>query len=76
MKRLALIALASFLGSTVLANAITVAPQSASSGVQLVMEKDKMKDEKMSKDTMKKDSMKKEDKMMKKDEMKKDEMKK
>ncbi len=69
MQRAATFAIAVLLSSTVLANAITVAPQSGPSGIQLVQ--DKMKDEKMSKDDkMKKDSMKKEDKM-KKDEMKK-----
>jgi pentapeptide MXKDX repeat protein len=76
MKRSALFALTALLASTALANAFTPAPQSAPSGVQLAMEKDKMsKDEKMSKDKMKKDKMKKDsmkkDSMMKKDEMKK-----
>lgn len=65
MKRTALIALAAILGSTVFASAITVAPQSGPTGVQLVQDKMK-KDEKMKKDSM----MKKDDKM-KKDEMKK-----
>jgi hypothetical protein len=70
MKRTALFALAAVLGSTVFANAITVAPQNGPSGVQLVQ--DKMKDEKMSKeDKMKKDSMMKKEDKMKKDEMKK-----
>ena len=50
MKRSALIAFAALLGSAVAANAFTVAPQSAPSGIQLVQEK--MKDEKMSKDKM------------------------
>jgi hypothetical protein len=74
MKHTALLATATLLGSTLLAHAITPAPQNAPSGLQLVQDnmKDKMKDEKMSKDDkMKKDSMKKDDKMMKKDEMKK-----
>lgn len=73
MKRSALIAFAALLGSAAAANAFTVAPQNAPSGVQLVQEK--MKDEKMSKDNMSKDKMKKDemkkDGMMKKDEMKK-----
>lgn len=70
MKRTALFALAAILGSTVFANAITLAPQNGPSGIQLVQ--DKMKDEKMSKeDKMKKDSMMKKEDKMKKDEMKK-----
>jgi pentapeptide MXKDX repeat protein len=73
MKRSTLIAFAALLGSSIVANAFTPAPQSAPSSVQLVQEK--MKDEKMSKDKMKKDKMKKDsmkkDGMMKKDEMKK-----
>ncbi len=72
MQRIVPLAFAFLLGSTAFAAAITVAPESAPSGIQLVQDK-MTKDEKMSKDDkMKKDAMKKDDKMM----MKKDETKK